>query len=140
MKVNDHIDTRLLVLDDALQARIIEHTLPTNAEGCELYRPTESGWHNKGIDVSTKTDDPNPTFVSILRVAYALMTLDHVGPDEEVMHVGCSNTGKDRPMCIALDHLEKHNRADAVRERTRIMRRAGHVARMRRTLPNYART
>ena len=129
MKLRTHIDTRRLIFDQALEQRLTERTSPPDRNGCMFY----SKHFLKHI--AAKTEDETLA-VSVLRVAFVFAGRGHVSEQEEVAHCACGNNGVgDRPLCVAPDHLDKIPR----KERTRIMRRAGHLARMRRTLPQYGR-
>lgn len=132
MSRESHIDTRRLILDAGLIEEISKRTSTTaDPNGCVFF--AEGREEHYGTMVPTLTDEGDLVGVNILRLAYVLGGNGHLNADEEARHV-CQHTGTSgKKMCIAPSHLTKANR----REKTRVLRRSLHRARMKRTFGGF---
>lgn len=126
-----HISTDRITFDEDLLERLSAATSLPDRNGCMFYDAGEGRY----IDVVV--DGFKRTVVSVLRVAFYFAGRGSVGHEHEVAHV-CANKGPSSGtrLCIAPDHLERGDKHTAKRR----LHHAGHVARMRKVLPNYGRS
>jgi hypothetical protein len=135
VKIRDsHVDTSRIVFDEALSERLAARTSPPDRNGCMFYDTGHSdGQSGKAIRCET-VDGETGKWISVLRVAFWFAGRGHVTNDQQVGHV-CRNNGMDgRPLCVAPDHLERQDR----KEKVRIMHRAGHRARLAKSVGRAA--
>ena len=127
--MKSHIDTRLLVIDDDVAARLRERTEPPDANGCMFY----SEQFRKHIILHTR--DGELQTVSTLRVAMVVAGRGDLSHDEEAIHVSCKNNGTcGKRLCVNPDHLDIAGKV----ERRRLMMRGAHRARMNRSFRGAA--
>jgi hypothetical protein len=113
-----HIDTRRLVLNEDLLARLNARTSEPDHNDCRIYRSGVESW---SAHIEVETSDGQRVITSVLRVAHVVAGLGHVTPEQEVMHSCCHKTQGD--LCVTPEHLTRLSPAAAKRERTRHQRR-----------------